>query len=45
MKRVAETEEELVVEIPLVRRLRIVRVEPHLAVIVAVHVEHGRIAV
>jgi len=45
MKRVAKTEDDLVVEIPLVRRIRPIGVEPRLAVVVALDVEHVRVAI
>ena len=41
----AETEHDLVVEIPLVVRIRPVGVEPRLAVVVPLEVEHVRVAV
>ena len=45
MKRVAETEHDLVVEIPLVARVDPIRVEPPLAVVVPIDIEHVRVAV
>ncbi len=45
MKRVAETEDELIVEIPLVTPLRPVVVELERTVLVAFGAEHVRIAV
>lgn len=45
MKRVAETEHDRVVEIPLVVRIRPIGVEPRLAVIVVLDVEHVRVAI
>lgn len=44
MKRVAETEHDLIVEIPLVVRIRPIRIEPRLMVI-PIDVEHVRVAV
>ncbi len=45
MKRVAETEDDLIVEIPLIVRIRPIGVEPRLAVVVALDVEDVRIAI
>jgi hypothetical protein len=45
MNRVAETEHDAIVEIPLVVRIGIVAVEPPIAVIIALDVEDVRIAV
>jgi hypothetical protein len=45
MKRVAETEDEPVVELPLIVGIDPIRVEPRLAVVVPLNVEHVRVAV
>ena len=45
INRFAETEHDLVVEIPLVVRIRPIGVEPALAVVVALEFEHVRIAI
>ena len=45
MKRVAKPKHECVVEIPLIVRIRPIRVEPPLAVAVALDVEHVRVAI
>ena len=45
MKRVSETNHDNVVEIPAVLRVGIVRVQPPLAVVVPLDVEHVRIAI
>ncbi len=45
MKRVSETENNLVRKVPAIRRIGVIRVQPLLAVIVPLDVEHLRIAV
>ncbi len=45
MKRVAKTEDDPIVEIPTIVRVGIVAIEPTLAVVVALDVEHVRVAV
>ena len=45
MRRIAETEQRGIVEIPAVLRVGIVVVEPRLAVVVPIDVEHARVVV
>ena len=45
MKRVAKTKHDLVVEVPLIVRVDPIRVEPPLAIVVPIDVEHVRVAV
>ena len=45
MKIIAETEQRGIVEIPAILRTGIVVVEPRLAVVVPIDVEHARVAV
>ncbi len=45
MKRVAETEHDLVVEIPFVARIGPIRVEPPLTVVVPLDVEDVQVAI
>lgn len=45
MKRVSETEDDLILEIPLVVRVSVIRVQPALAVIAPLDVEKARIAI
>lgn len=45
IKKVAETEDQLIVEIPLVVRVDPIGVEPRLAAVAAVDAEHVRVAV
>ncbi|MFZ2975498.1 MAG: hypothetical protein WA055_02595 [Candidatus Moraniibacteriota bacterium] len=44
-KILSEAKDNLIVSIPLVVRLRPIVIQPRLAVIVAVHIEHVRIAI
>ncbi|OGI32467.1 MAG: hypothetical protein A2271_04510 [Candidatus Moranbacteria bacterium RIFOXYA12_FULL_35_19] len=44
-KILSEAKDNLIVSIPLVVRLRPIVIQPRLAVIVAIHIEHVRIAV
>lgn len=45
MKRFAETEDDTIVEIPLVVRIRPIRAEPTITIVVALDHEHVRVAV
>jgi hypothetical protein len=45
MKRIAETEDDAIVEIPLVVRIRPIRIEPPIATIVTIDHEHVRVAI
>ncbi len=45
MKRVAKPKHEAIVEIPLIVRVHPIRIEPPLAVIVALDIEHVRVAI
>lgn len=45
MKRVAKTEDDPIVEVPPIVRVSIVAVEPTLTVVVALDVEHVRVAI
>jgi hypothetical protein len=45
MKRVAKTEDDLIVEIPLVVRVRPIRVEPTLTIVIVLDVEDVRVAI
>lgn len=45
MKRFAKTEDDTIVEIPLVVRIHPIRIEPPITIIVALDHEHVRVAI